>query len=86
MRYNIIFSDLAKRQIEDLDKVIQIRIASYLNKASDNSKLYGELLVVGFKGLRRYRVGDYRIICDVRDQELIVFVVKIGHRSKVYDR
>ena len=85
MRYVVIFSDKAKRQIEGLDKAIQVRIINYLSKASNNPKAQGELLTGGFKGLRRYRVGDYRIICDVREQELLVFVIKVGHRSKIYN-
>nr|WP_156557398.1 MULTISPECIES: type II toxin-antitoxin system RelE/ParE family toxin [Rhizobium/Agrobacterium group] len=32
----------------------------------------------------RYRVGDYRVICDIQDQRLVVLVVEIGHRSGVY--
>ena len=36
------------------------------------------------KGLWRYRDGDYRILCDLRDDELIVLVVTIGHRGQVY--
>ena len=50
-----------------------------------NPIMFGKPLSANLKGFWRYRVEDYRIICDVRDKELVVLVVKIGHRSKVYD-
>jgi mRNA interferase RelE/StbE len=36
-------------------------------------------------GLWRYRVGDYRILCQIQDHELVVLVVAVGHRRNVYD-
>jgi mRNA interferase RelE/StbE len=36
-------------------------------------------------GLWRYRVGDYRLICELVDQRLVVLVVRLGHRSRIYD-
>jgi len=50
----------------------------------DNPRQYGKSLEGKFKGLWRYRVGNYRIICDIRDTEVLIIAVEIGHRSKVY--
>ncbi|WP_399338828.1 type II toxin-antitoxin system RelE/ParE family toxin [Varibaculum cambriense] len=35
-------------------------------------------------GKRRYRIGNYRILCDIKDQELVVITIEIGHRSRIY--
>ncbi|MPV50734.1 type II toxin-antitoxin system mRNA interferase toxin, RelE/StbE family [Pseudactinotalea sp. HY160] len=45
----------------------------------------GAPLTGGLAGLWRYRVGDYRIICDLRDERLVVLVIEIGHRRGVYE-
>lgn len=39
---------------------------------------------VTLSGYWRYKVGDYRVICDIQDERLVVLVIDIGHRSKVY--
>ena len=47
--------------------------------------VYEERLLVGnLEGLWRYRVGDYRIICKIMAQQLVIFVVEIGHRREIY--
>ena len=38
------------------------------------------------KGLWRYRIGDYRMICEIRDDELIILALTVGHRREVYDQ
>jgi mRNA interferase RelE/StbE len=50
----------------------------------DDPRDLGTALTGDFKGCWRYRVGDYRIICSLEDQELIVLVLEIGHRREVY--
>jgi mRNA interferase RelE/StbE len=44
----------------------------------------GEPLAGPLKGIWRYRVGDYRILCRIRHGELIILVVEVGHRREVY--
>ncbi len=50
------------------------------------SYFYKKALTGGFAGLWRYRVGDYRIVCDIEDGELVVLVVDVAHRSRIYKR
>jgi len=50
----------------------------------DDPRRYGKPLIGDRKGLWRYRVGDYRIPRELRDAELVVLVVTIGHRSAFY--
>jgi mRNA interferase RelE/StbE len=62
-------------------------IADYIDhlKESADPRAYGKPLVADLKGLWRYRVGKYRIICDILQRKLVIEVVKIGKRDKVYD-
>ncbi len=46
---------------------------------------FGKPLRHGRRGLWRYRVRDYRVLCDIREQTRVVFVLSIKHRSTVYD-
>ena len=81
--YEIIFSDKAKKQLEKLDRKIQARIIKVLERIRMRPEAYVTKLVgdAGYK----FRVGDYRVICDIRDRQLILLVVTIGHRRDVYD-
>lgn len=46
----------------------------------------GKALTGPLKGLWRYRFGDYRVVCDIRDDTLVVIALRAGHRSEVYRR
>lgn len=59
---------------------LHTRLLSMPNVRNLGLPLQGEEL----KGYWRYRVGDYRIICEIRHSELIVLVIEIDHRSKIY--
>lgn len=89
MAWKIELSALAQKNLEKLDPQVARRILTFLNERIapiDNPRDIGEAL----KGSRlgefwKYRIGDYRIICRIEDDVLSVLVVKIGHRSKIYD-
>ncbi|HLD76611.1 MAG TPA: type II toxin-antitoxin system RelE/ParE family toxin [Rickettsiales bacterium] len=84
--YEITFVKKAKVEFESLDKSIRNRISAYLkDKVAQDPHSYGKNLSGNLNKYRRYRVGDYRIICEIKKQELIVFIVRIGHRKEVYD-
>ncbi|MBL1210005.1 type II toxin-antitoxin system RelE/ParE family toxin [Geminocystis sp. GBBB08] len=76
-----------KKELKKLDKVAQKRIIAYLREEiaiQENPLLFGKGLQGNKQGLWRYRVGDYRVICRILDDELIILVVKVGHRKNVY--
>ncbi|MBC2596104.1 type II toxin-antitoxin system RelE/ParE family toxin [Ruficoccus amylovorans] len=79
-----------KRAISDLEKLgtpAAERIFSYLEKrmATDTDpRRFGKPLKGGLKGLWRYRVGDYRIISQIKDDEMMVLIIKVGHRRNIY--
>ncbi len=59
----------------------------YLDKkiaTNEDPRRFGAPLRKNLFGLWKYRVGDYRVICDIQDQEITVLVLRVGHRKKVY--
>lgn len=52
---------------------------------TNDPRQHGKGLSANKAGFWRYRVGDYRIIADIEDEELIILIVKVGHRRKIYD-
>ncbi|MDB5612881.1 MAG: addiction module toxin RelE [Devosia sp.] len=88
MAWTIELSKHADRQFGKLDKQVQLRIADFIDNRlapSDDPKSIGEPLTgVRLGGFWRFRVGDYRMICDIQDGKLIILVLEIGHRSVIY--
>jgi mRNA interferase RelE/StbE len=78
----------AAKEFERLDHNTAARIRRYLTDrvaTRDDPRSLGEALEGSRLGhLWRYRVGDYRIICDIQDQRLVVLVVSVGNRREVY--
>ncbi len=86
MQWKIEFEIKARQVLEKLDKSIKKQIENYLDRLIklDDPRKRGKGLTSNRSGQWRYRVGDYRIICEIRDDVFVVLVVEIGHRSKVY--
>jgi mRNA interferase RelE/StbE len=83
--YKVILSPEAAKAFKKLDKTIQQRIVVLVDKieASRNPRFSGKALKGNDKEWR-YRVGDYRLVCEIKDRELIVWLIRIGHRREVY--
>jgi mRNA interferase RelE/StbE len=78
---------MARKQLHSLDRPIQKKIADYLAdriEGCKNPRHFGEALSANRVGLWRYRLGDYRIICEIQDDKVIVLVLTIGHRREIY--
>ena len=82
----VILTDTFKKQLKKLDAAISKRVLDYLEQVDllDNPRSRGKALTSNLAGLWRYRVSDYRILCRIRDDELIITVIEIAHRSTVY--
>ena len=80
--YNIIFTDIAKKQLNKLEKNVQVRIMGILERIRIKPEKYVKKLV-GDQGYR-LRVGDYRVILDLDKNDLLILVLKIGHRKNIY--
>jgi mRNA interferase RelE/StbE len=85
--WRIEISRTAERQITKLNREAQTAIQRFLRErlaVTDNPRQWGKPLHGEKRGLWRYRVGDYRLICDIQDEKLIVLVLVVGHRKDVY--
>jgi len=76
----------AAKTLTQIDKPIRNRIIDYLKQleAVDNPRIQGKALTGKYSGLWRYRVGDYRLICQIKDKEIIILVLDIDHRKDIY--
>ncbi|MDE1860656.1 MAG: type II toxin-antitoxin system RelE/ParE family toxin [Candidatus Micrarchaeota archaeon] len=83
MTYNVVLSQEAEKDLESLDKHAINRIVIKLDSIREQPQNYVKRLV----GVPLYSllVGDYRVIMDIKNKEIIIFVIKIGHRSRVYN-
>ncbi|HXR17988.1 MAG TPA: type II toxin-antitoxin system RelE/ParE family toxin [Terriglobales bacterium] len=89
MAWNLELSPRAQQQLDKLDKTAARRIAKFLYERVgrlNDPRQIGEPLQGTLVGLWRYRVGDYRIICTLEHDRLVVLVLRIGHRREVYKR
>jgi mRNA interferase RelE/StbE len=87
LAWTVEVSAAARKQIDRLGHAEGARITRYLKERiapSDDPRQFGKALVGELSGYWRYRVGDYRIICELIDDRLVVLVVNIGHRRDVY--
>jgi len=85
--WTVEISDVAERQLLRLDRQVQERILDWLDdriEGCKNPRHFGEPLKGDKAGLWRYRIGDYRVLCDIQDQHVVVLVLAIGHRREVY--
>ena len=89
MKYRIVFTDRAKKQLKKLDKHISSLIIGWLEKnieGGENPRQHGKWLVENKSGEWRYRIGDYRVICEIQNEKIIVLVLEIGYRRNIYDK
>lgn len=87
MAWRIELTASAEKALAKLDRQTAKRITGFLRErvaGSHDPRQTGKALSGPLAGLWRYRVGDYRIICEVKDGQLVVLVVTIGHRSDIY--
>ena len=83
MKYNVELSDRFKREFKKLDKYTQKIIRTWIDKnlvGTENPRQYGKGLTANRSGQWRYRIGDYRLICQIEDSELIILALSVGHR------
>lgn len=87
MVYKVILSEKAKKSIKKLDRQVQKKILDYIDEKickNIHHKRLGIKLSYEKTGLWRYRVGDYRIICEIDDEKITVLVIDVGHRREIY--
>lgn len=88
MKYNVVFTAKAKNELKKLDKHTSSLIVGWIEKnlqGCENPRVKGKGLTADRSGQWRYRIGDYRLICEIKDNELIILALSVGHRRDVYD-
>lgn len=88
MTWAINFDKKAKKELVSLDKSTQKQIDKFLLKLikSANPRQFGEALKGNMQSFWRYRVGDYRLICNIEENVLTVIVLHVKHRKEVYKK
>jgi mRNA interferase RelE/StbE len=89
MAWSIEFAPDARRELEKLDKPVYDRILKFLRErvaALDDPRTIGERLHGPLRQYWKYRIGDYRLICSLKEDRLLVIVVRLGHRRDIYRR
>lgn len=84
MLYRVRIAPRARREISRLPQQIQARIIVRLEALADDPRPPGAIQMAGPEGLYRLRIGNYRAIYSIEDDDLVVLVVKVGHRRDVY--
>ena len=84
MAYRVHFKPSAAEAIRSLPKAHQRRVIAKAEALAENPRPPGCKKLHGSDDFYRVRVGDYRIVYTVEDQELIILVVRVGHRKEVY--
>jgi mRNA interferase RelE/StbE len=82
--YRVEFKPSAAESFRKLDKPVQRRLTAKLNALKENPRPHGAEKLKGEKDLYRLRSGDYRLICQVQDEILLVLVLGVGHRKDIY--
>ena len=84
MTYEVLFSDLALKQLRKLDREMRQRIIATIERIRIRPDTFIRKLV-GDEGYR-LRVGNYRVILDIDKEQLIILILRIGHRRNVYEQ
>ena len=88
MKYKVVLTDRALKQLKKLDKHTSALILGWIEKnleGCSNPRIYGKGLVSNKSGQWRYRIGDYRIICEIIDKKITILVLEVGHRKNIYN-
>lgn len=84
MSYNLIYTKRAVRDIQRLDSQVKDRIGKSLLKYKENPNKYAKKMLNFSHGTFRFRIGDFRVIFDIEDDNIIV--LRVGHRKDIYKK
>ncbi len=82
----VVLSEVFLKQLKKTDKSIAKKITNYLKEIEtlDNPRSRGKALTNNLSGYWRYRLGSFRIVCQIKDEALIVEALYFGHRKDIY--
>ena len=85
--YSLITTSDFDKEFRKLDRSIQIMISKWIHKHLDNCddpRAFGKGLSGNLRGWWRYRIGNYMLLVEIKDDELVIVAIEISHRSQVY--
>lgn len=88
MTYSVNYSKSAVKDLKKLDSQTRKLILSWIEKNlvnCSNPRAHGKALKGNRQDEWRYRIGNYRIIANIQDDNILIFVVKVGHRREIYE-
>ena len=88
MQYRVELTDRVIKQLKKIDKHTSALIMGWIEKNLDgceNPRMHGKGLTDNRTGQWRYRIGNYRLICEIKDEEVLILVLEVGHRRKIYN-
>ena len=86
MMYRVETSSRFDREFRKLDKYTQRMIKAWITKnliECEDPRVHGKGLTANRSGQWRYRIGDYRLICQIEDEQLVILALSVGHRGSV---
>ncbi|WP_462420262.1 type II toxin-antitoxin system RelE family toxin [Salinicoccus sp. Marseille-QA3877] len=87
MKYKLKIEKKALKKLKKMDKNRSALLISWINKNlvdTDDPRKHGKALSGDYRGLWRYRVGDYRIVAMIKDDEILISIINLGHKKDVY--
>lgn len=88
MKFQVLTTERFEREFRKLDRYTQRMLKAWIDKnliGCTDPRQHGKALTANRKGQWRYRIGDYRLICDIEDEELVILALSVGHRREVYN-
>lgn len=88
-KYNVELTERFKKEFRKLDKYTQKMLRAWIDKNlvdCEDPRQHGKGLSANLSGQWRYRIGDYRLICQIDDGKLIILALTVGHRRDIYTR
>ncbi|MGP1459234.1 MAG: type II toxin-antitoxin system RelE family toxin [Treponema sp.] len=89
MTYRVRTTARFDKDFKKLDRYVQRIIKAWIVKNlayCENPRAHGKSLTENLKGLWRYRIGDYRLLCEIQDDNLVILALSVGHRRDIYNR
>ena len=88
MKYRVELTERVIKQLKKLDKHTSALIVGWIEKnlvECENPRVHGKGLTANITGQWRYRIGDYRLICEIKDEEVLILILEVGHRREIYN-
>jgi len=87
-KFKVEYTPKAVKQLTKLDKYTRTLIYAWIDKNlqdCENPRIHGKGLTSNRSGQWRYRIGDYRLVCEIYDEKITVLVLEVGHRKNIYN-